>query len=56
MAVMTSFGNNAEKSATTSKELGSIASMRSRTFSRTMSSSAEMARGVKTLLTSLRIF
>ena len=53
---MTSFGKSAEKSATTSNDAGSSASMSSYTFSRTMSSSASMARGVNTLLTSLRIF
>ena len=56
IVVMTSFGKSAEKSATTSNDAGSSASMRSYTFSRTMSSNDAMARGVKTLLTSLRIF
>ena len=56
IAVMISTGNNAEKSATMSKEVGSSVAMTSWIFSRTMSSRLAIARGVNTLLTSLRIF
>ena len=56
IVVITSLGKIAEKSATTSNDDGSSSSMRSYTLSRTMSSKDSIARGVNTLLTSLRIF
>ena len=56
MREMTSTGNRAVKSDTASKRLGSSSwSRKSQMTSRIMGSSAPMARGVKTRLTSARI-
>jgi hypothetical protein len=55
MVEMTSMGNSAENSCTASKDVGSMDSATAVTFSLTIDSRVAMARGVNTLLTSLRI-